>query len=61
MRDLRLSSDSQVSNLIEFLDVIYNLGANTSYIDKASGLFSAKIKSNPDVYSVTMYHALTSL
>lgn len=47
--------------MIEFLDIIYNLGANSSYIDKSSGLFTAKISSDPDVYSITLHHALTSL
>ena len=61
LRDLQLSSDSSVSNLIEFLDIIYNLGANTSYIDKDTGMFTAKISSDPDVYSITLYHALTCL
>ena len=61
LRDLQLSSDSTVSNLTGFLDIIYNLGANTSYIDKDTGLFTAKISSEPDAYSILLYHQITSL
>jgi hypothetical protein len=61
MRDLGLSSDSMVSDLIEFLDFVYNLGANTSYIDKETGKFTARLSSQPDIYSIDLYHELTTL
>lgn len=59
LKKLRLSSDSSISNLVDFLDAIYNLGANTSFIDKNNGRFTAKLSANPDLYS-DIYHEMLS-
>lgn len=66
MNDLALSSNSQVSDLIEFLDVIYNLGANTSYIDKNTGEFVSILSNgvkeeDNDIYSDTLYNQVTAI
>jgi hypothetical protein len=43
------------------LDIIFNLGADSSYIDKNTGLYVSKLSSDSDVYSDVVYNQLTSL
>jgi hypothetical protein len=61
LRDLGLSSDSNIKDVDEFLDIIFNLGADSSYIDKNTGLFVSKLSSDSDIYSDVVYNQLSTL
>lgn len=60
MKDLALETESTISDLIDFLDIIYNLGANTSYINKTTNQFVAQLSSgDTEVYSDVPYTQLS--
>lgn len=40
---LKMRANSNVDNVVEFLSIIYEYGANDSYIDKTTGQYMAKI------------------
>lgn len=47
-----MSSDSHISDAYQLLDIIFNLGASTSHIDKQTGEFTAKMSDIDDRYSL---------
>lgn len=59
MTEMGLGTDSTISDFNNFLDAVFNLGANTSYVN-SNGDFTTKLSSSPNLYSDTAYVKLTS-
>lgn len=61
MRDLGVSADCSLSNFRDFIDSVFAVGADSSYIDRESGMFSTKLCVDPDVRSIDQYRRMTRL